>query len=114
MLLRSLHGLYDNLGRAVAQRSENAASVEPPHSVLADARFALVTRYPLPFGALQTARWRGPRQSGVEVCYALARGAAFGHGDEVWAAAIYLAERLCDPESRRALLPAQPTRARRL
>ena len=61
--------------------------------------------------ALQTARWRGPRQSGVEVCYALARGAAFGHGDEVWAAAIYLAERLCDPESRRALLPAPARRA---
>ena len=54
---------------------------------------------------LPTARWAEPG-SAVEVWYALARGAAFGHGDEVWAAAIYLSEQLCDEAGRRALLPA--------
>jgi hypothetical protein len=42
---------------------------------------------------LPVARWKAPG-SDVEVWYALARGAAFGHGDEVWAAAIYLSEQV--------------------
>ena len=42
---------------------------------------------------LPVARWKAPG-SDLEVWYALARGAAFGHGDEVWAAAIYLSEQV--------------------
>lgn len=54
---------------------------------------------------LPVARWKEPG-SAVEVWYALARGAAFGHGDEVWAAAVYLSEQLCNETTRLELLPA--------
>ena len=50
-------------------------------------------------------RWTEPH-TGLSVAYTLASGSAYGHGDEVWAAAVCLAERLCASSGRAELLGA--------